>query len=438
MDPTADRSFNSLVEEILGTPLPQGLSDLVPLPDLPPAARGIAARMLALMKRAGYPATDIMPQMLRLLAVVTPAMLPAAWGGLIPPVTAPGRHQKLDAYVAHAAPPAGPGPPVFVDLGCGFPPVTTAETARRLPGWSVVGVDRALAPYVLYDPDGRYACFDREGRFQYCQSPNRPLHENPAAVRSRFEERFAALAPRLEIHDPQARAAVEADGFRLIVNHVRDFEAENLRFVTADIGDLQAAPARVIRCMNVLLYFPKPARQELRAAMGALLEDGGTLISGFNHPFGIYARYAVYGKGEAGVTPREFAFSPDNLRPLGIGPWVTIEDEDEEADLLADLTGAIRADRTFWPEFNARVDALQAELGLCRRGADGFNRLTPEAEAAPPQVLMEKSAAVWRALVEAGATDGAAAALRRAGYRAWKNAVGDIAVQPPAGALPAI
>jgi hypothetical protein len=34
---------------------------------------------------------------------------------------------------------------------------------------------------------------------------------------------------------------------------------------------------------------------------------------------------------------------------------------------------------------------------------------------------------------EEGYLDGAADALGRAGYEAWKNPVGDIAVRPPAG-----
>lgn len=66
-----------------------------------------------------------------------------------------------------------------------------------------------------------------------------------------------------------------------------------------------------------------------------------------------------------------------NLRPLGTGPWVSIQDDDENA-------------------------------------------------------------ALWRQLETEGYTDGAVDALRRAGYQAWKNQVGDIAVAPPKGALPAL
>ena len=50
-----------------------------------------------------------------------------------------------------------------MDVGCGFPPVTAVDTARSLHDWQVYGVDRSFADYVLYDADGYYACFDKNG-----------------------------------------------------------------------------------------------------------------------------------------------------------------------------------------------------------------------------------------------------------------------------------
>jgi hypothetical protein len=174
------------------------------------------------------------------------------------------------------------------------------------------------------------------------------------------------------------------------------------------------------------------------SSISKLLGDDGLLITGFNHPFGIYARHSVYKKDKIGVTPREFAFSLDNLRPLGIGPWLTLADEDQEAELLADLTAAIRTDRRFWTEFNPYVDELRSKYGICRRGNDGFIHFTDAWRAAPPNVLMEKAAILWKQLAEEGYADGAVEALARAGYQAWKNPVGDIAVLPPQKSLPQI
>jgi hypothetical protein len=266
----------------------------------------------------------------------------------------------------------------------------------------------------------------------------KPLHNDAKTAQKRFESLFALLLPDLQTVDDHTSETIEKDGCRLIYNHIRSFEAHNLKFIESDIEGLQLPPAQVIRCMNVLLYFAKNERQRMRSAMGALLDDGGLLITGFNHPLGIYARYSVRKKEASGTTPCEFAFSPDNLRPLGIGPWVTIKEEDEDAELLADLTGAIRADKRFWTDFNPYVDELREKFGICGRGADGFIHFTEEARTAPPNIIAEKTAALWHQLEKEGYTDGAIEALGRAGYQAWKNKVGDIAVLPPQGSLPTV
>ena len=159
------------------------------------------------------------------------------------------------------------------------------------------------------------------------------------------------------------------------------------------------------------------------------------MMTGFNHPFGIYARYAVYAKSSAGFQPREFAFSLDNLRPLGIGPWLTLVEDDREAALLADLTAAIRADRMIWPDFTRRVDALLAQFGIGTRDPDGFLRFSEEARTAPPLAVAEKTTALWQQMAAEGYGEGVVAALGRAGYEAWINVVGDIAVWPSAESL---
>ena len=431
-------NFNEIVKSFLGTELPESLAGRVDFEALPDEARNVVRRMLALMKRSGCPATEITAHMIWLLFTVTPKILPSAWGGRVPPMTAPGRHKKLDAYVCGHSWPSADGKPVFIDLGCGFPPVTTVETAGQLPGWRVYGIDPAFARYVVYDRDGRYACFNREGRFQYVQSPAKPLNDTPGAVRMHFQGLFADLHSQLrsEGGDGDCRA-VEWEGRRLVVDHVRDYENENLRFIKAGVEDLALPPARFIRCMNMLLYFEKDVRERMLSAIAGQLSDGGLLLTGFNHPFGFYARYAVYKKSADGLRPCEFAFSMENLRPLGVGPWLALSEEDRDTALLADLTGAIRSDRQFWPDFNRRVDRLREGLGICRQGDDGFHHFTREVVDASPLVLFEKASALWALIEKEGYKAGVVAALRRAGYTAWENRAGDIAVRPPESALDA-
>jgi len=424
-------TFNDHVERLLGGRLPDDLDRAIPFAELPPDAQGVALRLLALMKRSGCAATEFNAQMIWLLAAVTPSMLPAAWGGRIPPLTSRGRHSKLDAYVHHQIQPADRERPLFIDLGCGFPPMTAVDTAQFLPGWSVCGVDRSFHHYVLYDADGRYACFNRDGTFQYIQSPGKPLNDTPEEIKARFQALFAELRPLLKPPHDGRSATVAKGGCRLIADHVRDFERENLTFVKADIDGLQLPPARFVRCMNMLLYFPRDARQKMLSAMAARLDENGLMMTGFNHPFGIYARYTLYARDAAGARPCEFAFSMDNLRPLGIGPWLTLVDDDREAALLADLTRAVREDRHFWSDFTCRVDSLRTQLGIGTRGPDGFLQFTAETQAAPPMAVVEKTTALWRQMAAEGYAEGAAAALGRVGCEAWINAVGDIAVRPP-------
>ncbi|MFH1984979.1 MAG: hypothetical protein ABIL58_24315 [Pseudomonadota bacterium] len=422
--------FGQLVAEFLGTALPEHLAAAVPLPELPPDARDFIRRMLTLMKRAAYPTTEFNTILVQVLATMVPNMLPCAWGGRIPPITHQDRHRKLDAYVAGENLP-GDAPRLFVDLGCGFPPVTTADTAKRFPTWRVMGVDRSFARYVVTDSEGHYACFDAGGGFQYYQAMmthgGRAMYQHPAAARKHFQALFDDLRPLLSEPGDAASETVTKNGCRLVRDHIRDFETDNLTFSESEIEGLDLPPVDVIRCMNVLVYVAGDARGRLQERIGAHLRDGGILITGTNGP-GIYSRYAVHEKGPEGLKPKEFAFSLENLRPFGVMPWFTIHDNDPEAMLLATLNGAIRADRSFWPDFDHRVDALLARHEVCRRENHGY--LSFPEEMPPVSELMAKMAAIWKQMIEEGYLDGAVEALRRAGHDALENQAGDIAIRP--------
>ncbi len=162
---------------------------------------------------------------------------------------------------------------------------------------------------------------------------------------------------------------------------------------------------------------------------GELLDDDGILIAGTNG-LGIQLRYAVYRKGRDGLTLDEFAFSFDNLGHIVFMPFFTIHANDPEAALLADLAGVIRADQSFWPEFSTRLDELLKQHGICQRGADGY--LHFQEDEMPPSEYIEKNALLWRQMEKEGRLDEAVTVLERAGYDAWKNSVGDIAVRPAA------
>jgi hypothetical protein len=432
MTTTPDASFNDLVEQYLGQRLPSAMAAVIALPQLPKDAHALIRRMLALMQRARYPVTDFNIFLIQMLATMVPGVLPCSWGGRIPPLTVPGRHRKLDAYVAAQDWPQTEMPPVFVDLGCGFPPVTTVDTAGTLPGWKVFGVDRFFADYVVYDSEGHYACFDAGGRYHYFQPRMTPagmaMYADPAATRAHFETLWEELLPLLPNPSGEASDTVARNAHRLVRHQIREFENENLAFVQAEIETLALPPAQVVRCMNVLIYFTAPVRKKMLRRIGRLLVEGGLLIAGTSG-FGIDARYSVYRKANDALVPCEFACGIENLRSLGIMPYFTIHEGDNEAALLADLMSAIRADPSYWPALSSRVDSLLDQKGISRRGPEGF--LQPPPEEIPRNDIRRRMAALWRQIVKEQFLTGALEALARAGYTTWENAAGDIAIRPP-------
>ena len=430
-------SFDDLVEQFLGVHLPPQMEASVSLADLPTDTQEFIIRALTLMKRAGYSATGFTPNLIQWLTVTAPNILPGAWGGRIPPLTLPGRHKKLDDYIANRSSVAESKPSVFVDLGCGFPPVTSTDTARQFPEWHVYGVDRSFADYVLYDEEGHYACFDKKGTFQYFQAlmnvSGRAMYADPKTTRERFVALFESIFPLLKDTDSTASQTVEKDGNRLVVNHIRDFEADNLTFIQADIEELHLDTAQAIRCMNVLIYFEPEERKKMLGKIGRILDEDGVLIAGTNG-LGIQSRYAVYQKSNNDTVPCEFAFSLDNLGPIVYMPWFTVHENDPESMLLAEMLAAVRRDRSFWSEFNDRIDSLLKRFEICRRGADGFLHISnPDMS---PGEYLEKNAALWRQLQEDGFADSVVDSLRQSGYDAWENSVGDIAIRPSRDSLP--
>jgi hypothetical protein len=115
-------------------------------------------------------------------------------------------------------------------------------------------------------------------------------------------------------------------------------------------------------------------------------------------------------------------------------PWFSIHDNDPESLLLADLSRAIRSDRSFWPEFTSRIDALLKQNEICQRESNGFLHFFRDD--IPPAEYFQKNAEFWDQMAAEGFQDGAVSALKRTGYEAWINSVGHIAIHPPASTLP--
>lgn len=391
-------------------------------------ARSFAERMFRFMAASDYPAQDLSVFQADMLGSLLARLLPGRWGGRVPPITVAGRHRRIDQLVAARF----PGPGRFIDIACGFPPVTTVDTSAALPGWTVLGVDRALPAFLVHDGQGNYCVYDERGEAQYFQ----PLAPTPAAWNALLadwhatKERFEQLLAELHAHHLAGSTAPSAAalGARVTVDPARQFEHGLLRFQRCDLaelGDIHAEPADVVRCFNMLLYFDDAFRTASLEQVAGLLREGGWFVTGTDWAATTECRYFTYRKVDGRLVPDEFAFSLDNVAAFTIVPWYTLHDDCRELATMVPLARCLRADERFHTALRRRADALREEYGLCPRRPDGFYGEVDSSQ--DPGTL-------WAGVVdlsdrlEAELAGEAAAALARAGHAARVNEVGHVAV----------
>jgi hypothetical protein len=392
-------------------------------------ARGFLERMGRLARTAGLDPHDLSPFQADILASLISRLLPGTWNGRVPPITIPGRHRKFDELVRRVSGERGR----MIDVACGFPPFTTVDTSTALPAWDIVGVDRSLPEYFVEDGIGNYAVYDAAGKAQYFQ-PLVPTAETWLALlrdtdasRRRLE---GLLEELLEVRQQRATAGETAahlkhNGAALVVHPASEYTTEKLRFVRSDLDDVDLAPANVVRCFNMLIYFDDAFRENALGHFGRLLLEDGLVICGVDWAFSMEARYATYRKTGGKLVPKEFAFSLDNLVPLGIAPWYTLHSDDRDAAAVASFCGVLRADGAFFADYTRIADALRVEFNLCPRRSDGY--FADVDKSIPPAELWGQASVFPDRLSEALA-DRAVKVLEAAGHRARVNEVGHVAV----------
>lgn len=355
-----------------------------------------------------------------------PRVVPSAWDGAVPPISAPGRHQKLDDYLARNSWHRPGGEPVLLDLGCGFPPVTALDSATTLTGWRVIGVDPSFDRYLVYDGDD-YACFNDEQHLRFFQTSI--AEADPIRTRAHFRALLRMLLPLLPASNDGELAVVEHRGARLVLNPLRHYERDNLRLIPGEIGSVHIeGGVDVIRCMNVFMYFDHAFRERALVWATDLLRPGGLFICGNNWAYSTSSRYTVYQEQDGQLVAREFAFSIDNVRPVAIAPWYALHDDSHENICNAEAVGILRNNDAFRVRFDERLDALLAQRGICRRRHDGY--LGAADEPLTHAVLDERTAAIVQQLDSEGFVDDAVTMLHRAGLQTWRNAAAHIAMRP--------
>jgi SAM-dependent methyltransferase len=446
MEPTAAgaelvdwSSIEQLCDHYMGgRPAPAILQVLKPLAEQRNEVRDCVRRAIQLMGISQLGSRNFSPMAALGLGMAS-RFLPGAWNGLVPPITAQGRHKIIDDYISSNPWRTFGKGTVMVDVGCGFPPLTAIETAQRFPDWQIIGADPSFDPYLLYYRNQAYACVDQRGHVRYFQfqpgldmkTMDPILLDREATIRL-LTTLFEQLLPKLPSPDNGEMHMVESDGSRLIRRPLKQWESDNLKLIQAGIGSDSLPVADLIRCFNVLLYYDTNFRREFETWAATHVKDGGLVIAGTNSPNAVETHYTVYRKENGTLVEKEFAFSADNIRPLGLMTWFTIRESDLTSLRLARLICCIRSNAEFCTAFDARVDEVLRENGIMHRDADGC--LAWMSAQLNFELMMRISPTVAEAINREGFALRAVEVLRGLGIRAWRNEVGHVAVDP--GTLP--
>jgi hypothetical protein len=392
-----------------------------------PEVRDFVERAFRLMALSKFDPRDLAPAVARFFVVLAPGILPGAWGGMVPPLTMPGRHKKIDAYLRSNQWTNFEVGTVLLDVGCGFPPQTSIDAAEAFPEWRIVGADPAFEPYLLYDERGNYASLDPNGRVRYFQA-SRPeeflaLYSDRNATIQRFSEAFAQLLPGLP-PDEGGLSTAEHGGMRLVRHPLSAYERSNLKFIQGGFGATDLPEAGVVRSFNVLIYFDADFRRQAEAWVAQVLRPGGLFICGRDDGASLNAHYSVYRSEGGRLVEKEFAFGVETVRHCA---WFTLHEGERETWRLAELLGVLRSDRAFLRDYDTRMDALLAENRMAVRDGNGCL-------AEPPDPLdLARAFPAYEAIareIEVEFADRAVSVLQRAGLNAWRNPVGHIAVGP--------
>jgi Methylase of chemotaxis methyl-accepting proteins len=409
---------------------PAILEFLKDLPNQSDEVQSFVERMFRFMNLAGFPARDFSVILGWAIGFMPSRILPGAWGGLIPPITLEGRHIKIDDYLAINPWKALRDGSKLLDLGCGFPPHTTLDTAKRFPHWQITGADPSFGRYIVYDERGNYACFREDRTIRYFQ-PSRTdltqwdvLYSDPEAARAHFSLILDELLSGIS-DDGNELVTIEKSQGKLICNPLRLHERKNVQFREGGIGALDVTGFDAVRCFNVLMYFDSTFRQNALEWVANILKPDGIFICGLDWARSSAARYSVYRKESGTLQLKEFAFSIDNIRALQIVSWFALHDDDFETNQMVHAVRLLRSDENFLRDFDRDMDDLLANAKICPRGADGY--LGGVEEGVSPIELERRMAAIEQELDTRKFTERAVQILRQAGYEAWRNCVGHIA-----------
>ncbi len=388
---------------------------------------------LARIKRMNISAKDCTAFIIWEMAGIWPKILPGAWNGIVPPITFSNRHVLLEDYMERNQwCPLKQGDQVL-DMGCGFPPLTAMDLAKRFPKVNIIGADRSFGKYTVTDTYGNYACIMEDGRLEYLQPVGgnadqwKRIFDDIGAARLEFTAKFNELKEKLpEIENEFSFEELLVDGWSIVRNPLRKYATGNLSFVQKSIGDdLSSKNLDMIRCMNVLIYFdPAFRKRALNWACGQL-KEGGLFFCGLDWSETISCRFSVYRKEKGAMRLKESSFSTENIRPIESLSYYAFRDDDFDFDQMIRHVQLIREDKNFMEKFNIRFDEILRENNICIRNDSGY--LDFMNISLPPQQFFANLRNSCSLASQEFATE-AAAILQRLGKNAWVNEIGFISV----------
>ena len=380
-------------------------------------------RMFGFIKKAGIPATDLSVLLGEVLGTLLARILPGAWDGRVPPITLAGRHAAIDQYIGNNRWLSN-GNKSMLDIGCGFPPYTTLDSATALPEWKITGADPSLPHYLVHDSSGNYATFDELKSTVYFQPATPTIEEwnlllkDPKATNAKFEKLLISLLQN---------NSTDEDGLpRLEINPIEAYESNNLSFVHGGIGQADVESVHVIRCFNVLFYFDNVFFNNALDWFSNQLHEGGILLVGGNWAASTESYYGVYQKNGSNLINRSFCFSIDSICPFSIASWYANYDDDHQTAELTKYVATIRKDKVFMNKFYDFHDAQRKKYGLCPRDNNGYYGIVDPAIS--PDNMWPLVGQMLVELNAAGFNQMAADVLHNAGYNAQINEVGHIEI----------
>jgi SAM-dependent methyltransferase len=409
------------------------LGHLQELPGQSAEVHAFVERIFRCMHEARVPAADLSELLAWGIGFFPSRILPGAWGGLVPPITIVGRHAKIDEYLADNPWHALEAGAALLDLGCGFPPLTTVDAATTREDWRIIGADPSFGPFIVSDARGDYACIRSDGTVRYFQPGIMDLarwdelFRDPAVTRARFADLFQRLHNELP-PDDGTLFSVTAEGATLTRHPLKSYERANLTFQEGGFGQVRVADLDAVRCMNVLMYFDQPSRRQAREWIASVLKPSGIFVCGVNWFQSTNSRYTVFQREADRLVPREFAFSIDNIRSLQLATWFALHDDDDETRQMVRALAAVRGHQAFMRDFDRALDDVCTRYEICARKPDG--NLGGVAGDLSPAELHRRLRVIESEIAEAGFRERAVDVLSDAGHNAWINCVGHIAMAP--------